>query len=174
MQVSTEVTWTRVHLLPPGVADTAQARGPHSPPARAGRAPPLRRQGKGSILLRRHLHHLGGHPGVHLATLTCKDRLVPFYQRFGFHPAGPCAVGSLAFGRRSAPCGATPPRAGTPTAELAAPGSPRTGARGVGRQAGGSYPVPLSPSLPCCRSAQLSLKGDSDSQRVLGWGVGVK
>lgn len=54
------------------------------------------------------------------------------------------------------------------------PGSPRTGARGVGRQAGGSYPVPLSPSLPCCRSAQLSLKGDSDSQRVLGWGVGVK
>uniref|UniRef100_A0A8C6FCC0 N-acetyltransferase domain-containing protein n=1 Tax=Monodon monoceros TaxID=40151 RepID=A0A8C6FCC0_MONMO len=130
--------------------------------------------GKGSVLLRRHLHHLGGHPGMHLAMLTCEDRLVPFYQRFGFHPVGPCSVGSLAFGRCSAPCGATPPHAGTPTAELAPPGSPRTGARGVGRQAGGSYPVPLSPSLPCCRSAQLSLKGDSDSQRVLGWGVGVK
>ncbi|XP_007099845.1 serotonin N-acetyltransferase [Physeter macrocephalus] len=58
---------------------------------------PFRQQGKGSILLWRHLHHLGGRPGVHLAVLTCEDRMVPFYQRFGFHPLGPCAVGSLAF-----------------------------------------------------------------------------
>uniref|UniRef100_A0A8C0I514 Serotonin N-acetyltransferase n=1 Tax=Balaenoptera musculus TaxID=9771 RepID=A0A8C0I514_BALMU len=58
---------------------------------------PFRPQGKGSILLWRYLHHLGGRPGVHLAVLMCEDGLVPFYQRFGFHPVGPCAVGSLAF-----------------------------------------------------------------------------
>lgn len=152
VQVSTEVTWTHVRLSPPGVADTAQARGPHGPPARAGRAPPLWRQGKGSVLLRRHLHHLGGHPGVHLAMLTCEDRLVPFYQRFGFHPVGPCAVGSLAFGRCSAPCGATPPCAGTPTAELAAPGEPTDGCQGCGEAGWGLLP---SPAVPF--SALLSL-----------------
>ncbi|MBV99205.1 Serotonin N-acetyltransferase, partial [Eschrichtius robustus] len=58
---------------------------------------PFQQQGKGSILLWRYLHHLVGRPGVHLAVLMCEDGLVPFYQRFGFHPVGPCAVGSLAF-----------------------------------------------------------------------------
>ncbi|EQB77231.1 serotonin N-acetyltransferase-like protein [Camelus ferus] len=59
----------------------------------------FRQQGKGSILLWRYLHHLGGQPAVRRAVLMCEDPLVPFYERFGFHPVGPCnvTVGSLAF-----------------------------------------------------------------------------
>ncbi|XP_043325517.1 serotonin N-acetyltransferase [Cervus elaphus] len=59
----------------------------------------FRRQGKGSVLLWRYLHHVGGQPAVRRAVLMCEDALVPFYQKFGFHPAGPCAivVGSLTF-----------------------------------------------------------------------------
>ena len=59
----------------------------------------FRRQGKGSILLWRYLHHVGGQPAVRQAALMCEDPLVPFYQRFGFHPTGPCAIvmGSLTF-----------------------------------------------------------------------------
>ncbi|XP_008588336.1 PREDICTED: serotonin N-acetyltransferase [Galeopterus variegatus] len=55
----------------------------------------FRQQGKGSILLWRYLHHLGGQP----AMLMGEDVLVPFYKRFGFHAVGPCAVtmGSLTF-----------------------------------------------------------------------------
>ncbi|XP_045841987.1 serotonin N-acetyltransferase [Meles meles] len=58
-----------------------------------------RRQGKGSTLMWRYLQHLGGQPAVSRAALMCEDRLVPFYQGFGFSPVGPCAVtlGSLAF-----------------------------------------------------------------------------
>ncbi|CAN0136843.1 unnamed protein product [Rangifer tarandus platyrhynchus] len=59
----------------------------------------FRWQGKGSVLLWRYLHRVGGQPAVRRAVLMCEDPLVPFYQRFGFHPAGPCAivVGSLTF-----------------------------------------------------------------------------
>lgn len=59
----------------------------------------FRQQGKGSVLLWRYLHHVGGQPAVRRAVLMCEDALVPFYQRFGFRPAGPCAivVGSLTF-----------------------------------------------------------------------------
>ncbi|NP_001009461.1 hypothetical protein R6Z07F_011181 [Ovis aries] len=59
----------------------------------------FRQQGKGSVLLWRYLHHVGAQPAVRRAVLMCEDALVPFYQRFGFHPAGPCAivVGSLTF-----------------------------------------------------------------------------
>lgn len=58
-----------------------------------------RRQGKGSTLMRRYLQHLGGQPAVSRAALMCEDRLVPFYQGFGFSPVGPCAItlGPLAF-----------------------------------------------------------------------------
>ncbi|XP_005908064.2 serotonin N-acetyltransferase-like [Bos mutus] len=52
----------------------------------------FRQQGKGSVLLWRYLQHAGGQPAVCRAVLMCQDALVPFYQRFGFHPAGPCAV----------------------------------------------------------------------------------
>ncbi|XP_027968111.1 serotonin N-acetyltransferase [Eumetopias jubatus] len=57
------------------------------------------RQGKGSTLMWRYLHHLGSQPAVHRAVLMCEDRLVPFYQRFGFSLMGPCAItlGSLTF-----------------------------------------------------------------------------
>ncbi|KAF5921055.1 hypothetical protein HPG69_010859 [Diceros bicornis minor] len=59
----------------------------------------FRQQGKGSVLLWRYLHHLGGHPAVRRAALMCEDVLVPFYERFGFYPVGRCAVtvGSLTF-----------------------------------------------------------------------------
>ncbi|XP_047614820.1 serotonin N-acetyltransferase-like isoform X3 [Phacochoerus africanus] len=59
----------------------------------------FRQQGKGSTLLWRYLHHLGSQPAVRRAVLMCEARLVPFYQRFGFRPVGPCAVsvGSLVF-----------------------------------------------------------------------------
>ena len=59
----------------------------------------FRQQGKGSVLLWRYLHHVGAQPAVRRAVLMCEDALVPFYQRFGFHSAGPCAivVGSLTF-----------------------------------------------------------------------------
>ncbi|ELW68285.1 Serotonin N-acetyltransferase [Tupaia chinensis] len=59
----------------------------------------FRQQGKGPILLWRYLQHLGGQPAVRRATLMCEDALVPFYERFGFHAVGPCAVtvGSLTF-----------------------------------------------------------------------------
>ncbi|XP_055435796.1 serotonin N-acetyltransferase [Bubalus kerabau] len=59
----------------------------------------FRQQGKGSALLWRYLHHVGGQPAVRRAVLMCEHALVPFYQRFGFRPAGPCAivVGSLTF-----------------------------------------------------------------------------
>ncbi|KAI4566931.1 hypothetical protein MJG53_015608 [Ovis ammon polii x Ovis aries] len=59
----------------------------------------FRQQGKGSVLLWRYLHHVGAQPAMRRAVLMCEDALVPFYQRFGFHPAGPCAivVGSLTF-----------------------------------------------------------------------------
>ncbi|XP_057572283.1 serotonin N-acetyltransferase-like isoform X1 [Hippopotamus amphibius kiboko] len=59
----------------------------------------FRQLGKGSTLLWRYLHHLDGQPAVRRAVLMCEDPLVPFYQRFGFHPVGPCAatVGSLTF-----------------------------------------------------------------------------
>ncbi|KAF6091876.1 aralkylamine N-acetyltransferase [Phyllostomus discolor] len=52
----------------------------------------FRQQGKGSILLWRYLCHLGGLPAVRRAMLMCEDPLVPFYERFGFRPVGPCAV----------------------------------------------------------------------------------
>ncbi|XP_057569851.1 serotonin N-acetyltransferase-like [Hippopotamus amphibius kiboko] len=60
---------------------------------------PFRRLGNGSTLLWRSLHHLDGKPAVRRTSLMCEDPLVPFYQRFGFHPVGPCAVtvGSLTF-----------------------------------------------------------------------------
>ncbi|XP_066091770.1 serotonin N-acetyltransferase isoform X1 [Saccopteryx bilineata] len=59
----------------------------------------FRQQGKGSVLLWRYLDHLGGRLDVHQAVLMCEDALVPFYEKFGFYPVGPCAVtvGSLAF-----------------------------------------------------------------------------
>uniref|UniRef100_A0A8D2EI76 Serotonin N-acetyltransferase n=2 Tax=Theropithecus gelada TaxID=9565 RepID=A0A8D2EI76_THEGE len=59
----------------------------------------FRQQGRGPILLWRYLHHLGSQPAVHRAALMCEDALVPFYERFGFHAVGPCAitVGSLSF-----------------------------------------------------------------------------
>uniref|UniRef100_A0A4X1UT17 Serotonin N-acetyltransferase n=1 Tax=Sus scrofa TaxID=9823 RepID=A0A4X1UT17_PIG len=59
----------------------------------------FRQQGKGSVLLWRYLHHLGSQPAVRRAVFMCEARLVPFYQRFGFRPVGPCAVsvGSLVF-----------------------------------------------------------------------------
>uniref|UniRef100_A0A8C3YQF0 Serotonin N-acetyltransferase n=1 Tax=Catagonus wagneri TaxID=51154 RepID=A0A8C3YQF0_9CETA len=59
----------------------------------------FRQQGKGSVLLWRYLHHLGGWPAVRRAVLMCEAKLVPFYQRFGFQPVGPCdvSVGSLVF-----------------------------------------------------------------------------
>ncbi|EFB25642.1 hypothetical protein PANDA_008604, partial [Ailuropoda melanoleuca] len=58
-----------------------------------------RRQGKGSVLMWRYLHHLGGQPDVRRAVLMCEDRLVPFYQKFGFSLVGPCAftLGSFTF-----------------------------------------------------------------------------
>ncbi|XP_020018092.2 serotonin N-acetyltransferase [Castor canadensis] len=58
-----------------------------------------RQQGKGSVLLWRYLHHLGGQPAVRRAVLMCEDTLVPFYEKFGFQAVGPCAVtvGSLTF-----------------------------------------------------------------------------
>ncbi|XP_070250561.1 serotonin N-acetyltransferase [Myotis yumanensis] len=59
----------------------------------------FRQQGRGSLLLWRYLCHLGGQPAVRRAVLMCEDALVPFYERFGFHSVGPCAVsvGPLAF-----------------------------------------------------------------------------
>ncbi|XP_029783361.1 serotonin N-acetyltransferase [Suricata suricatta] len=59
----------------------------------------FRGQGKGVILMWRFLQYLGGQPAVHRAVLMCEDRLVPFYQKFGFHLVGPCAItlGSLTF-----------------------------------------------------------------------------
>ncbi|XP_052615549.1 serotonin N-acetyltransferase [Peromyscus californicus insignis] len=59
----------------------------------------FRQQGKGSVLLWRYLHHLGGQPAVRRAVLMCEDALVPFYEKFGFQAVGPCAVtvGSLTF-----------------------------------------------------------------------------
>lgn len=59
----------------------------------------FRQQGKGSILLWRYLCHLGSQPTVRRAVLMCEDPLVPFYERFGFRPVGPCAVtvGPLTF-----------------------------------------------------------------------------
>ncbi|EPQ18950.1 Serotonin N-acetyltransferase [Myotis brandtii] len=59
----------------------------------------FRQQGRGSLLLWRYLCHLGGQPAVRRAVLMCEDELVPFYERFGFRPMGPCAVsmGPLAF-----------------------------------------------------------------------------
>uniref|UniRef100_A0A2K5F0V6 Serotonin N-acetyltransferase n=2 Tax=Aotus nancymaae TaxID=37293 RepID=A0A2K5F0V6_AOTNA len=59
----------------------------------------FRQQGRGPILLWRYLYHLGSWPAVRQAVLMCEDVLVPFYERFGFHAVGPCAisVGSLSF-----------------------------------------------------------------------------
>nr|KAF6414804.1 aralkylamine N-acetyltransferase [Molossus molossus] len=59
----------------------------------------FRQQGKGSVLLWRYLYHLSGQPAVRRAVLMCEDRLVPFYEKLGFHPVGPCAVtvGLLSF-----------------------------------------------------------------------------
>lgn len=59
----------------------------------------FRQQGKGSILLRRYLSHLGGQPAVRKAVLMCEAHLVPFYEKFGFRPVGPCkvTVGPLSF-----------------------------------------------------------------------------
>ncbi|NP_001266914.1 serotonin N-acetyltransferase isoform X1 [Saimiri boliviensis] len=59
----------------------------------------FRQQGRGPILLWRYLHRLGSQPAVRRAVLMCEDVLVPFYERFGFHAVGPCAisVGSLTF-----------------------------------------------------------------------------
>ncbi|KAM4843220.1 serotonin N-acetyltransferase [Thomomys bottae] len=58
-----------------------------------------RQQGKGSVLLWRYLHHLGGQPAVRRVVLMCEDDLVPFYEKFGFENVGPCAVtvGPLTF-----------------------------------------------------------------------------
>ncbi|XP_012893278.1 PREDICTED: serotonin N-acetyltransferase [Dipodomys ordii] len=58
-----------------------------------------RQQGKGSVLLWRYLQHLGSQPAVHRAVLMCEDKLVPFYQKFGFERVGRCAVavGPLTF-----------------------------------------------------------------------------
>ncbi|XP_037349242.1 serotonin N-acetyltransferase [Talpa occidentalis] len=58
-----------------------------------------RQQGKGPVLLWRYLHRLGGQRAVRRAALMCEAALVPFYQRCGFRPVGPCAAsaGSLAF-----------------------------------------------------------------------------
>ncbi|XP_032332195.1 serotonin N-acetyltransferase [Camelus ferus] len=71
----------------------------------------FRQQGKGSILLWRYLHHLGGQPAVRRAVLMCEDPLVPFYERFGFHPVGPCMSPWAHWPSRSSsvPCGATLP-----------------------------------------------------------------
>ncbi|XP_036920809.1 serotonin N-acetyltransferase [Sturnira hondurensis] len=59
----------------------------------------FRQEGKGSVLLWRYLGHLGSQPTVRRVVLMCEDPLVPFYQRFGFSPVGPCAVtvGPLTF-----------------------------------------------------------------------------
>ena len=95
----TEATLTRVRLSP------QESLTLHRPGGRTAHLHALavhhsfRQQGKGSVLLWRYLQHAGGQPAVRRAVLMCEDALVPFYQRFGFHPAGPCAVvvGSLTF-----------------------------------------------------------------------------
>ncbi|XP_077612987.1 serotonin N-acetyltransferase [Crocuta crocuta] len=59
----------------------------------------FRGQGKGFILMWRFLRYLGGQPTVRRAVLMCEDRLVPFYQKFGFSLVGRCAIklGSYTF-----------------------------------------------------------------------------
>ena len=95
----TEATLTRVRVSP------QESLTLHRPGGRTAHLHVLavqrtfRQQGKGSALLWRYLHHVGGQPAVRRAVLMCEHALVPFYQRFGFRPAGPCAivVGSLTF-----------------------------------------------------------------------------